>query len=117
LKRTATGPDNIPYWIWKDHAERLFPVITHVWNLSLSTHSWPGSWKRANINPLPKVDVPTADSDYRGINDTPVIARAFEKVVCRSHVRRTVEESLSPAQFAYKQGGNGMNSSHPYYGF
>ena len=60
--------------------------------------------KDANINPLPKVDIPKADSDYRGINVTPVIARAFEKVVHRSHVRRAVEESLSPTQFAYRQG-------------
>ena len=81
LKRTATSPDNIPVWIWKDHAELLTPAITQVWNLSLSTHSWPGSWKRANINPLPKVDIPKADSDYGGINVTPVIARSFEKVV------------------------------------
>jgi len=54
LKRTATGADNVPYWIWKDHAELLTPVITHLWNLSLSTHSWPGSRKRANINPCPR---------------------------------------------------------------
>ena len=55
MKRTATGPDNIPFCIWKDHAELLTPAIT--WNLSLSTHSWPGYWKRVpNINLLPKVD-------------------------------------------------------------
>ena len=81
-----------------------------MWNLSLSTHSWPGSWKRANINPLPKVDIPKASSDYRGINVPPVIARAFEKVVYRAHVRRAVEENLSPTQFAYRQGGNCMNA-------
>ena len=33
------------------------------------------------INPLPKVDMPLKDSDYRGINVTPVITRLFEKVV------------------------------------
>ena len=81
LKRIATGPDNIPFWIWKDHAKLFTPVITQLWNLFLLTHSWPGSWKRANINPLPKVDIPKADSDYGGINVTPVIARSFEKVV------------------------------------
>ena len=81
-----------------------------MWNLSLSNHSWPGSWKRANINPLLKVDIPKADSDYRGINDTPVIARAFEKVVYRRHVKRAVEESLSPTQFVYRQGGNCANA-------
>lgn len=39
LKRTATGPDNIPFWIWKDYAELLTPVITQVWNLALSTRT------------------------------------------------------------------------------
>ena len=28
---------DIPDWIWKDCAELLTPVVTHVWNLSLST--------------------------------------------------------------------------------
>ena len=54
LKRTATGPDEIPYWFWADHAELLTPVITHIWNLSLATHSWPTSWKRAKKKPLTK---------------------------------------------------------------
>ena len=30
VKKTATGPDNLPYWIWKDCAELLTPVVTHV---------------------------------------------------------------------------------------
>lgn len=85
-------------------------AITQVWNLSLSTHSWPGSWKRTNTNPLPKVDIPKADSDYSGINVTPVIVRAFEKAVYRTYVRKAVEESLSPTQFAYRKGCNCMNA-------
>ncbi|XP_015763833.1 PREDICTED: uncharacterized protein LOC107342835 [Acropora digitifera] len=81
LKKTATGPDQIPYWVWKDQAEIFTPIITRLWNLSLATHQWPRSWKRANINPLPKVDVPVERGDFRGINVTPVIARALEKAV------------------------------------
>ena len=81
VKKTATGPDNLPYWICKDYSELLTPVVTHVWNLSLSTHTWPDSWKRANVNRLPKVDMPLEDSDYRSIDVTPVTALLFEKVV------------------------------------
>ena len=81
LKRTATGPDQIPYWVWKEHAEIFTPLITKIWNLSISTQCLPSSWKRAIITPLPKVDVPEALGDYRGIHMTPVIARAFEKIV------------------------------------
>ena len=110
IKRTATGPDYIPHWVWNDHAEILTEVITNVWNLSLSSHTWPGSWKRANINPLAKVDLPKEDGDFRGINITPVIARTFEKLVYNSQVKSTVEEILSPTQFAYRQGGSCTNA-------
>ena len=79
IKKTATGPDCIPYWIWRDDTDIFTEVITKVWNLSLSTHTWPKVWKRANINPLPNTDIPVKDGDFRGINVTPVIARAFEK--------------------------------------
>ncbi|CAB4011545.1 Hypothetical predicted protein [Paramuricea clavata] len=85
IKRTArTGPDYIPYWVWSDHAEILTEDITNVWNLSLSSHTCPDSWKRANINPLAKVDLPKENGNFRGINITPVIARTFEKLVYNS---------------------------------
>ena len=101
IKKTATGPDAIPYTVWKDHA--------WVWNLSLKTHTWPRSWKRSNINPLPKVEVPKEKCDYRGINVTPVIARAFEKVVFNVHASDVVEENLTASQFAYREGGSCMD--------
>ena len=37
------------------------------------------SWKRSNINPIVKVEMPKENSGYRGINITPVIARAYER--------------------------------------
>ena len=88
LKKTATGPDEIPFWLLKEHAELLTLVISYVRNLSLSTHSWPESWKRANISPLAKADVPKENGDFRGISVTPVIARAFERVVYNTRQTR-----------------------------
>ena len=80
LKRTATGPDNIPFWIWKDQAELLTPVINQVWIFIVINSLMAGFLEeRANINSLPKVDFPKADSDYRGINVTPVIASPLRK--------------------------------------
>ena len=58
LKKTATGPDDIPFWVWKDQAEIFTPIICKIWNLSLKFSTWPSSWKRAHVTPLPKVDVP-----------------------------------------------------------
>lgn len=110
LKKTATGPDSIPYWLLKDHAEILAPVVTVIWNLSLLTHIWPTSWKRANINPLAKVDIPKSNNDYRGISVTPVLARAFERLIYHQYVKDVVEEKLENNQFAYRQGGNCTNA-------
>ena len=53
-------------------------------NLGPRPLTWPSSWKSANINPLHKVEIPKDNAEFRGINITPVIARAFEKVVCKS---------------------------------
>ena len=30
LKKTATGPDQIPYWVWWDQAEIFTPIITRL---------------------------------------------------------------------------------------
>lgn len=85
-------------------------MVHKIWNLSLSTHTWPLVWKRSNVNPLPKVDIPMEDSDYRGINITPVIAGVFKKIVYKIHVKDIIEDLMSPSQFAYRNGGNCTNA-------
>jgi len=59
LGLSRNGPlDEIPFWLLKEHPELVTPVIFYVWCLSLGTHSWPESWKKANISPLPKKELP-----------------------------------------------------------
>lgn len=82
-RKTATGPDDIQYTVWKDHGALLAPVITMVWNLSLKTHTWRSAWKKSNIISLSKVVLLKEKTDYRGINVTSVIARAFEEIVLK----------------------------------
>ena len=64
LKKTATGPDLIPFWVWRDYAESFTSLICKIWNLSLRFSTWPSSWKRAHVNPLPNVDVSKGKTDY-----------------------------------------------------
>lgn len=82
-RKTATGPDDIQYTVWKDHGALLAPVITMVWNLSLKTHTWRSAWKKSNIISLSKVVLLKEKTNYRGINVTSVIARAFEEIVLK----------------------------------
>jgi hypothetical protein len=71
IRKTATGPDEIPFWVWKENADVFAPVVTKIWNESLSTSTWPTSWKIAHIDPLPKVENPKEYCESRGINVTP----------------------------------------------
>ena len=72
-KRTATGPDGTPFWVWKDYAAIFTSVIGALWNKSLAQQKWPSRWKEANINPFAKVNIPSEYADFRGINVTPVL--------------------------------------------
>ena len=84
----------------KEHTQLLTPAIFYVWNLSLATHSWSESWIRANISPFPKIEGPMENGDFRGISVTLMIARAFERAVYSTHVRRVLEDHLGSTQFA-----------------
>ena len=54
VKRTATCPDDLPFWFWKEYALELTPVITHIVNVSLVSQQVPKIWKTANVRPVPK---------------------------------------------------------------
>ena len=54
LKRTAPGPDELPFWIWRDYAYQLAPTITKVFNSSFKKQLVPCLWKLVNITPIPK---------------------------------------------------------------
>ena len=39
IKETATGPDGLPFWVWGDNCTSLAPVMTALWNKSLSSYT------------------------------------------------------------------------------
>ena len=54
VKRTATGPDDLPFWFWKEYALELTPVITHILNVFLVSRQVPKIWKTVHVRPIPK---------------------------------------------------------------
>ena len=83
LKRTACGPDELPYWLFRDFAHDLAPAVTDVFNSSLRQHKVPSSWKMADITPLPKESPLTSCTQLRPISLITVIMRLFERLVYR----------------------------------
>ncbi len=106
LKRTAPGPDGLPYWLWKDFAQLLAPIITKVFNLSIEQQCVPLMWKLANVNPLPKESPLTECNQLRPISLTNIIMRLFERVVYKQEIASAFKSVIGRDQFAYKEGTN-----------
>ena len=106
LKRNAPGPDELPFWIWRDYAYQLAPTITKVFNSSLKKQLAPCLWKLANITPIPKETPFETCNQLRPISLTNVIMRVFEKVVVKQELSPVLKSAIGPDQFAYKDGCN-----------
>ncbi|XP_072048268.1 uncharacterized protein [Amphiura filiformis] len=52
----APGPDEIPSYILKVYASRIAPILTIIFNKSLTSGILPESWRQANITPIFKKD-------------------------------------------------------------
>ena len=66
------------------------------------------NWKENGEKRVRNIDGEQLESISNNV--TPVIARALEKVVYHTYVRKPVEEYLTPTQFDYRQGGNCANA-------
>ena len=90
-QRTAAGPDDLPYWFWKNFSLDLAPVIN--------------TWKKVNVLPLPKESPLKTCNKLRPISLTAIIMRLFERCVHKTELSR-VSEFIGHDQFAYKKGHN-----------
>ena len=80
----STGPDNIPAWVLKEHANSLAAPLTSIFNCSLREGVLPTMWKTANIIPLPKTKPLTSvKTDIRPISLTPIAAKVFESIIMK----------------------------------
>ena len=105
-KRTSPGPDRLPYWLWKEYANYLAPVLTYVLNLSLHDQCVPSLWELANIRPIMKESTLSDCSQLRPISLTNIIMRLFEKIVFQEEIEEYSKSIISNDQFAYKKGSN-----------
>ena len=61
----ASGPDLVTPTMLKQAGDSIVPSLTKLFNMSLSTHTSPHSWKKANIVPIFKKDDNTLINNYR----------------------------------------------------
>ena len=105
-KQTASGPDEFPYWLWRNYFHHLAAVITKIFNCSLRHQTVPSLWKLANVSPIPKESPLTECNQLRPISLTNIIMRIFECLICKQEVSPILKSAIGPDQFAYKKGHN-----------
>ena len=94
LKRTTAGPDQLLFWLWRDFAFDLAPIISHAFNCSLRCQTVPTLWKMADIMPLPKETPFRTCNQLRPIPLTNIIMRLFERVVFRCELSNGINNSI-----------------------
>ena len=81
---SVTGPDNIPAWVLRNHANILALPLTAIFNMSLKEGVLHMEWKIANVIPLPKTNPPVSIGKYiRPILLTPIAAKVFQSIIMK----------------------------------
>ena len=105
-KGTASGPDNLPFWLWRDFAHHLAPITTKIFNNSICKQEVSHFWKIADVVPIPKATLLESCDRLRPISLTNIIMRIFERLVYKKELSSLLKTSISPDQFAYKADHN-----------
>ena len=77
----ACGLDGIDTMSLKLAGQHIIPPITHIINLSIETHQFPHSWKKAKIIPLLKKEDPLDPKNYRPVAILTILSKVLEKVI------------------------------------
>ena len=77
----ATGTDDISSKLLKLSAKEIVAPLTYLINLSLSSGTFPKSWKNARICPIYKGGKNSEPCNYRPISILPILSKIVERAV------------------------------------
>lgn len=85
--------------------DHILTVLSHILNYSLSSGTFPSSWRTAYVIPIPKISNPTSFSHYRPISILPFLSKVLERIIyyqLSSHLSK--HHILCPFQSGFRQG-------------
>ena len=103
----SAGPDPIPQVVWKVFAFELAPVVSYLYNNSL-TEGAPDCLKTSIVIPVPKTSPPKVlEEDLRPITLTSPLAKVMEGFTLRTLTRQVID-NLDCKQFSV----SGKSTTH-----
>ncbi|CAG4940655.1 unnamed protein product [Colias eurytheme] len=102
---SSPGPDGITARLLKKIRPFIAKPLSHIFNLSLSSGSFPDCWKIAAVTPIHKggpVDIP---ENFRPIALLNILSKLLEKIVNRRLLNYLDKQNLiSDRQFGFRKG-------------
>ena len=81
-KRSSPGKDNVSNFMLLNLPESFLGTILKLFNLAISEHSIPFSWKNALITMIAKKDCPKHEiNSYRPISKTSSLGKVLERLI------------------------------------
>ena len=99
----AHSPEHVQCCIVKEFAYELAESITIIFNISLGSGTVPAVWKESNILPIPKIQSPMDEGDFRPISLTPCLSKVLEDFVV-TWLIDDVKDKIDPNQFGCLKG-------------
>ena len=80
-EKKASGPDKFPIKVFKQCSNEIIPVLTSIFQQSLSTGEVPLDWKQANVVPIFKKGSRFKPENYRPVSLTVIISTMLEHII------------------------------------
>ena len=104
---SSCGLDTIDMKIIKLAKPQLLPVITHIVNLSISTQTFPESWKTAKIIPLHKKKSELSPENYCPVSLLSSVSKIAERAIFEQLVNYFEKNDLiHPSHHGFRSGHN-----------
>ena len=99
----APGPDGIHPFVLQKCAHEIAPILTKIFDQSISTGTLPSAWSTTNVAAIYKKGSRTDPTNYRPVSFTSVCCKVLEHVIY-SHVMRHLDhhKALSNAQHGFR---------------
>ena len=103
-KNKAVGPDNIHPWVLSEIASDFAPMLSHLYQQSLTSGRIPADWKMANVCPVYKKNDSSLPSNYRPVSLTCICCKLLEHIIS-SNLMDFFEanNTLSTKQHAFRK--------------
>lgn len=105
ISSSAIGNDGLCSRMIFPILPQLLPILSHIFNFSLTSRSFPSAWKLAHVIPLPKTSNPSSFAQYRPISILPFLSKVLEHIVHRQVSDFLTSFNLiSPFQSGFRPG-------------